>query len=65
MPAQNLPEDQAVLLFQSVRELLLNVTKHSQSRQASICLEQKESNLYLEVQDTGIGFDLASGAEVR
>ncbi len=55
-----LPEDQAVLIFQSVRELLMNVGKHAGAREASLCLESENGELCLEVRDTGAGFDTTS-----
>jgi len=57
-----LPEDQAVLLFQSVRELLINASKHAQSAEASIVLEQLQDNLSVQVSDHGVGFDVADAA---
>jgi CheY-like chemotaxis protein len=57
-----LPEDQCVLLFQSVRELLINSAKHSGNGQATLTIEQREGNLYLTVRDAGKGFDLAAAA---
>jgi signal transduction histidine kinase/ActR/RegA family two-component response regulator len=53
-----LPENQAVLLFQSVRELLINVAKHAASKQASIRAEEREGALRIVVEDKGVGFDL-------
>lgn len=56
-----LPDDQAVLLFQSVRELLLNVVKHAGTDQASITVSVDECNeLWICVEDSGIGFDVAA-----
>lgn len=52
-----LPEDQAVLLFQSVRELLMNAVKHAKSGKATVRLEQKSGNLRIEVRDQGAGFE--------
>lgn len=57
-----LPEDQAVLLFQSVRELLINSSKHAGTRQASVRLEWNDRHLRIEVSDRGKGFDLAAAA---
>jgi CheY-like chemotaxis protein/anti-sigma regulatory factor (Ser/Thr protein kinase) len=54
-----LPEDQAVLLFQSVRELLINASKHAHSHEAAIVLERADGRLRVEVSDKGIGFDVA------
>jgi CheY-like chemotaxis protein/anti-sigma regulatory factor (Ser/Thr protein kinase) len=54
-----LPEDQAVLLFQSVRELLINASKHANSHEAWVGLERTDDHLRIEVKDRGIGFNLA------
>jgi PAS domain S-box-containing protein len=54
-----LPEDQKVLLFQCVRELLINSSKHSGSHEAWVSLEQHQGRLRIHVQDKGVGFDLA------
>jgi PAS domain S-box-containing protein len=53
-----LPEDQAVLLFQSVRELLINASKHAQSSEARVVLASADHRLTIEVTDNGIGFDV-------
>ncbi len=58
----SLPEEQAVLLFQSVRELLINVAKHAHSHEATVVLERAEGSLRIEVKDNGAGFDVASKA---
>jgi PAS domain S-box-containing protein len=55
-----LPEDQAVLLFQSVRELLINSWKHAGSGKASVRFEQHNDELEIVVQDNGVGCDLAA-----
>ncbi|HSQ52045.1 MAG TPA: ATP-binding protein, partial [Nitrospiraceae bacterium] len=52
-----LPEYQAILLFQSIRELLTNVMKHAQSDEVTVSLNQDMGTLWLEVRDNGIGFD--------
>jgi signal transduction histidine kinase/CheY-like chemotaxis protein len=57
-----LPEDQAVLLFQSVRELLINSGKHAGTRQADVRLERNDGHLRIMVSDRGAGFDLAAAA---
>lgn len=53
-----LPEAQAVLLFQSVRELLINASKYSGIGHATVRLNVIEEHLTIEVQDQGAGFDL-------
>jgi len=51
-----LPEDQAVLVFQSIRELLFNASKHAGTHEAWVTLEHKEGALRIEVRDNGVGF---------
>jgi PAS domain S-box-containing protein len=52
-----LPEDQAVLVFQSVRELLYNVLKHSGVKEVIVNLSlQQDNHLLIEVKDFGCGF---------
>ncbi len=61
----NLPEDQAILLFQSVRELLFNVIKHAQTDVALVTLDATQTGeLRVVVEDSGVGFD-AAGLVVR
>lgn len=55
-----LREDQAVLLFQSARELLINVSKHAGTAKASVSVWIEDGMLHLCVADEGVGFDQAS-----
>jgi signal transduction histidine kinase len=52
-----LPEHQAIPLFQSIRELLTNVMKHADSDDVTVSLEQPTDTLQIEVRDNGVGFD--------
>lgn len=53
-----LPDDQAILLYQSVRELLLNVVKHAQSERATITIQvTPDEALRILVTDQGRGFN--------
>ena len=56
------PEEQAVLLFQSVRELLMNVVKHAEYGDAAVTLEQTNGELRIQVRDDGRGFDLSAAS---
>ena len=58
-----LPEDQALLLFQSVRELLMNAWKHAATGKAAVTIELDGDRLRIEVHDDGRGFDLAAAAD--
>ncbi len=55
-----LPDDQAILLFQSVRELLFNVIKHAKIDRACITInvEEDRRQLGICVEDEGTGFDV-------
>jgi PAS domain S-box-containing protein len=55
-----LPEDHAVLLFQSVRELLVNVRKHAGTNQALVTIEKIANELVITVHDNGAGVGPAS-----
>ncbi len=57
----SITEEKEVLLFQSVRELLINIVKHAKVARAIVSLMVDEQNcLRLVVQDAGLGFDPAS-----
>ncbi|HET7909171.1 MAG TPA: ATP-binding protein [Nitrospira sp.] len=61
-PEVVLPEDQAVLLFQSVRELLINASKYAGTGEASVTLEYSSNELRIHVRDHGAGFDVGAVA---
>lgn len=51
-------EDVKVLLFQAVRELLLNVVKHAQVKTAEVQMRRfKRDLVQIVIRDKGIGFD--------
>ncbi len=58
-----LSEEQAVLLFQSTRELLFNVLKHAGTDRAILQLNSTASEMSLTVIDDGSGFDSSAHRE--
>ncbi len=52
-----LNENTRLLLFRSIRELLINVRKHAQASEVRIHFEQVEDQLKIKVEDDGVGFD--------
>jgi PAS domain S-box-containing protein len=54
------PSDDSVrvLLFQAVRELLMNVIKHASASQAIVAVRRSEDQMEIRVEDDGTGFDL-------
>ena len=55
-----LSDDQAMLLYQSVRELLMNIVKHAAVRRALISLAVISDVLLIAVRDSGPGFDASA-----
>lgn len=58
----NLPDDQAILVFQSVRELLFNIVKHAGANRAVVAVSVTSTELRIMVTDDGQGFDQAAVA---
>jgi len=58
--ALNLPQNEAVLLFQCVRELLINAGKHAGTGRAMLTIHEREHLLEIMVQDEGVGFDVGA-----
>jgi len=54
-----LEDDIRVVLFQGVRELLLNMTKHAKATRAKVSVRKVEKTVKIEVEDDGIGFDVS------
>jgi signal transduction histidine kinase len=47
-------------IFQAVRELLVNIVKHSQAKKANIMMLRANDKLRITVEDDGIGYASAS-----
>jgi two-component system, NarL family, sensor histidine kinase UhpB len=54
-PATHLSVDIQILLFRAVRELLMNVVKHSGASQAWVSVRNDCDQVYIDVEDNGIG----------
>lgn len=52
-----LEQDVQVILFQAVRELLVNVGKHARARKAWVRIRSSDGQIAITVEDNGIGFD--------
>jgi signal transduction histidine kinase len=44
-----------VLLFRSVRELMLNIVKHAQARNARVTIRREGDDVSIAVEDDGVG----------
>ncbi len=55
--AKPLDDDVRILLFQAVRELLVNVVKHSKAKNVAVSTRRLGSEVQVSVEDDGVGFD--------
>jgi signal transduction histidine kinase len=55
-----LAEDIKILLYRSVRELLVNIVKHAAAKNVSVTLAVIGNDIQVTVQDDGVGFDVSS-----
>ncbi|MGC2422910.1 MAG: MEDS domain-containing protein [Nitrospirota bacterium] len=54
---ESLTDEIRVLLYQGLRELLVNVVKHAGASSASVTIEKDWAFIRITVEDNGIGFD--------
>lgn len=52
-----LSDETSVLLYQAVRELMINVTRHAKARNVKVSLQRDYKNVQIDIEDDGIGFD--------
>ena len=57
-----LDDDVRVLLFRTVRELLVNVVKHARAKKIKVSICRVGGEIHVSVEDDGVGFD---PAEIR
>jgi signal transduction histidine kinase len=57
---QPLDPDVALCLYRVAQEALHNVSRHSRAHQAAVTLTRQGSDAYLQIADTGVGFDQAA-----
>ncbi len=57
--------DIRVLLFQAVRELLVNVVKHARAKKAKVFTCRIQKNIQITVEDNGVGFDAEAISAVK
>ena len=52
-----LADDMKVLLYLSLRELIVNIAKHSKARNATLSIRREGDTISVSVSDDGVGFD--------
>ena len=55
--AMELSKEAEIILFQAVRELIVNVAKHAGATVVNIIIEKRENSVSVKVEDNGSGFD--------
>jgi PAS domain S-box-containing protein len=59
-----LDDNVRILLFQGVRELLVNAAKHSKAKRVTVSIRRVKNEIQVSIEDDGIGFD-ASRVHLR
>ena len=54
-----LDDNVRILLFQAVRELLVNVAKHAQAHNVTVSTRRVGNEIQVSVEDDGVGFDIS------
>jgi PAS domain S-box-containing protein len=49
-----------VLLYRSIREILINIAKHAKAKLVKIALSRAEDNIEIAIEDDGKGFDASA-----
>ena len=57
---RDLPADVQTVLFRICQESLTNIRRHAEASEVNVTLKYRPGNVYLSVQDNGVGFDPAS-----
>jgi PAS domain S-box-containing protein len=53
-----LTDDVRILLFQCVREVLINIVKHARAHRMDLDIRRSEDSIRITVTDDGVGFDV-------
>jgi PAS domain S-box-containing protein len=56
---KSLDDDVRMLLFRNVRELLINVIKHSRASKVKVSIRRTDDSIEITVEDNGVGFNPA------
>jgi PAS domain S-box-containing protein len=59
-----LTEDIKILLYRSVRELMVNIVKHAGAKNVAVTLAMTGNDIQVAVEDDGVGFDV-SGIDLK
>jgi PAS domain S-box-containing protein len=60
-----LNDETSVLLYQTVRELLMNVVRHAHANNVTVSIQRDYKNIRIQVQDDGVGFDISKMGSMK
>jgi PAS domain S-box-containing protein len=60
-----LDENLRIVLFQAVRELLVNIAKHARASHAQVLLRRDSDAMRIVIEDDGIGFEMSKVRSAR
>jgi signal transduction histidine kinase len=60
--AKPLHDEIRVILFQTVRELLIKVVKHAGAKNIRVFIQRAEGNLQVKIEDDGLGMGISADA---
>jgi signal transduction histidine kinase len=63
--AEPLDENQRVIVYLAVRELLMNVMRHARATRATVTVEKIGGALRIDIEDDGIGFDVSESLRTK
>ncbi len=63
LPANHFPPEEAIHVYRIVQEALNNVARHSRATEAWVQMEDRKGELWLEIRDNGVGFEVGNPAE--
>jgi signal transduction histidine kinase len=55
----------SVVLFQAVRELLVNAAKHAQVKHVKVAVQRRDQLIFISVEDKGVGFDTSAAGSYK
>jgi len=61
LEAATLPDHMRIVLYQTAKELLINVIKHARASRVIVQIKEKLGTVQLSIIDDGVGFPLSTG----
>ncbi len=63
LATNHFPPEESIHVYRIVQEALNNVARHSRATEAWVQMEDRKGELWLEIRDNGVGFEVGNPAE--